>query len=292
MLELRQGACRIGHTSPEFNDSILKCLNDPDKNICVLSGAGVSAESGIPTFRGPEGYWTVGSKVYMPEEMATLRMFQQEPQLVWEWYLYRLSVCLQAKPNMGHLALAKMEKSLTNRFTLITQNVDNLHIRAGNSAQHTFQIHGNITQTRCSQSCVAGLFDLPHKLLNCGEKKSLSGQDLRWLRCQYCNDWLRPHVLWFDEYYNEEYFRFDSSMQTAAKTNLLIIVGTSGATTLPRHVANLALQNQACIIDINPQDNPFREIARNSSAGMVFKSEASQVLTQLAENCPSPANEV
>ena len=101
-----------------FNSTIIEILNNSRKNVTVLTGAGISAESGIPTFRGPEGYWTVGSKVYMPEEIATLAMFQKYPRQVWEWYLYRLGVCLHAGPNEGHQALANLEMSLKVRIVL------------------------------------------------------------------------------------------------------------------------------------------------------------------------------
>ena len=89
-----------------------------DGRITVLTGAGISAESGIPTFRGPEGYWTVGSQVYQPQEMATFWMFTHQPDEVWKWYLYRMGVCARAEPNPGHLALAEMERRFGDRFTL------------------------------------------------------------------------------------------------------------------------------------------------------------------------------
>ncbi|MFH2001563.1 MAG: Sir2 family NAD-dependent protein deacetylase [Planctomycetota bacterium] len=119
--------------------------------LVVLTGAGISAESGIPTFRGPEGYWTVGSKEYRPEEMATWSMFQRCPDEVWQWYLYRRGVCNRAEPNKGHKAVVQMEALFRDRFTLLTQNVDGLHIRAGNSEQRTFEIHGNINRMRCAR---------------------------------------------------------------------------------------------------------------------------------------------
>ena len=99
----------------------------------MLTGAGVSAESGIPTFRGREGYWTVGSTEYHPQEMATLQAFEAMPEEVWRWYLYRLGACREAQPNQAHRAIVRLEERLGDRFCLITQNVDGLHLRAGSS---------------------------------------------------------------------------------------------------------------------------------------------------------------
>ncbi len=265
-----------------FNRSIIQILNNPASHITVLTGAGISAESGIPTFRGPEGYWTVGSRVYMPEEVATLAMFRQHPQEVWEWYLYRLGVCLHATPNAGHRALAEMELRLADRFTLVTQNIDNLHIRAGNSLQRTLQIHGNINFTRCSNACHGQLSLLPDELKIERRQKALTEAELRLLRCQHCHAWLRPHVLWFDECYDENWFRFDSSLAIAATTSLLIIVGTSGATTLPNHIASQVFHNHGTIIDINPLENSFSALAKSSPAGIFINQTACQVLPELA----------
>jgi len=138
--------------SPQIVDR-LQNLKNINGNIVVLSGAGISAESGIPTFRGKEGYWTVASKEYHPQEMATKAMFMINPEAVWAWYLYRRNVCNNANPNAGHYALVELEKLLGKRFQLITQNVDGLHLRAGNSLEQTFQIHGNVNYARCSREC-------------------------------------------------------------------------------------------------------------------------------------------
>ncbi len=102
----------------------------PKSRLTVMTGAGISAESGIPTFRGPEGYWTVGSRSYHPQEMATFAMFRRRPDDVWQWYLHRATVCHQAEPNTGHIAIVALETLFGDRFTLITQNVDGLHLRA------------------------------------------------------------------------------------------------------------------------------------------------------------------
>ena len=105
--------------------------------LVVVTGAGVSAESGIPTFRGKEGYWTVGSRVYQPQELATQAAFRRMPEEIWRWYLYRLGVCRAAAPNPGHVALVELERALGDRFLLVTQNVDGLHPRAGSSPGRT-----------------------------------------------------------------------------------------------------------------------------------------------------------
>lgn len=268
--------------------SILKSLlNDGRSHITVLTGAGISAESGIPTFRGPEGYWTIGSRVYMPQEMATLNTFRQQPLVVWQWYLYRLGVCLHAQPNAGHFALAELERFLGNRFTLITQNIDNLHIRAGNSLERTYQIHGNINYTRCSDQCTAGLQLLAEPLKRPRTDPLLDDEEIRLLHCSHCGAWLRPHVLWFDEYYDEEYFRFDSSMACANDTDLLIIVGTSGATSLPNQVALTVFSRGKTIIDINVEENPFSGLARGSPDGLFIQAASADTLPRLVELCAS-----
>jgi NAD-dependent deacetylase len=250
--------------------------------ITVLTGAGISAESGIPTFRGPEGFWTVGSREYYPQEMATAAMFRQHPASVWSWYLYRLGMCQKAKPNPGHLALVSMESQLEDRFTLITQNVDNLHILAGNSLSRTFQIHGNIFQVRCSAACTQEVFPLPQGLSPKQKGERITTSECKRLICPLCGNWLRPHVLWFDETYNERHFRFDSALETAAKTDLLITVGTAGATTLPNHVANLVFNSGGLMIDINVADNPFASMAMRSKQGVFINQSSSKALVTLA----------
>ncbi|HEY5962283.1 MAG TPA: Sir2 family NAD-dependent protein deacetylase, partial [Polyangiaceae bacterium] len=203
-----------------------------DGNICVLTGAGISAESGIPTFRGKDGYWVVGSRNYMPQEMATARMFQREPEEVWRWYLYRFGLCRAFAPNPAHEALVLLERHIHDRFHLVTQNIDGLHRRAGSSPDRTYCIHGDAAWVRCSRDCGLGLIDIP----DLGQRdatSALSSQDRDQLTCKRCGSWLRPHVLWFDECYDEPLYRAESAMRAAANAALLIVVGTSGATNLP-----------------------------------------------------------
>ena len=261
---------------------ILRDVARGSGHITVLTGAGISAESNIPTFRGPEGYWTIGSTAYHPQEMATYRMFTKKPEEVWKWYLYRIGVCQKAEPNLGHLALFEMEKRFKNRFTLITQNVDNLHIRAGNSPQQTFQIHGNIFFMRCADECSLNLYPIPTDVRENREKgHAISETEFNLLVCPDCGTITRPHVLWFDEMYNEHHYRYHSALKVARQTELLIIVGTSGATSLPNHVAWEVKNNNGILIDINIEKNTFTDLALSSRQGIFIKEPSSKALPKI-----------
>jgi len=251
--------------------------------ITALTGAGISAESGIPTFRGPEGYWTVGSRAYHPQEMATLAMFRQHPDAVWQWYLHRATVCHEADPNPGHRAIAAMQDLFGDRFTLITQNVDGLHQRAGSQERRTFQIHGNIFQVRCAAACSPELLPLPMDLVGRDKEARLSDTERARLTCRRCGERLRPHVLWFDEAYDETHFRFHSSLAAAAQTGLLLIVGTSGATNLPNQVARTVAASGGTIIDVNPTPNPFSELALSTPGGAFIQQPSGRFLPDLLQ---------
>ena len=251
--------------------------------LTVLTGAGISAESNIPTFRGPEGYWTIGSKEYQPQEMATYQMFAQKSDEVWKWYLYRLGVCKRALPNQGHHALVEMEALFKNRFTLITQNVDNLHIRAGNSLDGTFQIHGNVFFMRCFKECTRNVFPIPEALTGKEKNDPLTGQDRQLLLCPHCGSRTRPHVLWFDEIYNEHYYRYHSALKVARETELLIVVGTSGATNLPNQVVWEVKQRNGIILDINIEKNPFSNAALSSRQGVFLQQPGGKALPDIVQ---------
>ena len=249
-----------------------------DGRITVLTGAGISAESGIRTFRGPEGYWTVGSQVYQPQEMATIRMFHHQPDEVWKWYLYRMGVCARAEPNPGHLALVAMEQRFGDRFTLITQNVDGLHLRAGNTLARTFQIHGNVFYMRCSQECSEAVYPIPGGVRAKTREEHLTDSDRALLRCPLCGARSRPHILLFDESYNEHHYHFYSSLDTARQTALLIVVGTAGATNLPNQVARAVYQRDGVILDINIETNPFAQLAESSLQGFFLREPSATAL--------------
>jgi NAD-dependent deacetylase len=247
-------------------------------NITVLTGAGISAESGIPTFRGPEGYWTVGSKVYQPQEMATFWMFTQQPDEVWKWYLYRMGICGAAQPNPGHMALVAMEQRFGDRFTLITQNVDGLHLRAGNTLARTYQIHGNVFYMRCSLECSEAFYPIPEMVRPKSKTEGLTESDREHLRCPLCGARSRPHILLFDESYNEHHYHFHSSLKTAQNTAVLIVVGTAGATNLPNQVAREVYQRDGVIIDVNIETNPFAQLAEKSLKGFFVKEPSASAL--------------
>ncbi|MDY6856146.1 MAG: Sir2 family NAD-dependent protein deacetylase [Thermodesulfobacteriota bacterium] len=259
-------------------ESILHSYRESQGNLTVLTGAGISKESGIPTFRGKEGYWTVGSKEYQPVEMATVRMFNRDPFEVWKWYLYRKTICTNASLNAGHLAVAQLEWIFKDRFCLITQNVDGLHIRAGNSLEKTYQIHGNIDFMRCFKRCTMDIFPIPEEIPPKGKGDVLTEKDRVLLACPYCGSLSRPHVLWFDESYNEIYYRFESSIQRALQTDLLIVIGTSGATNLPMQVGSLVARRNATMIDINPAKNPFSHMAESTERGYYYPGKSSEIL--------------
>lgn len=254
--------------------------------IVVMTGAGISAESGIPTFRGEDGYWTVGSAVYHPQELATNAAFARMPEEVWRWYLYRRSVCRAAEPNRAHHALVALEKALGDRFLLITQNVDGLHSRAGNTLKRTFQIHGNIDLMRCEQvHPAARLVPVPIAIGEAWEASSPFTEEARaLLTCSRCGRLMRPHVLWFDEYYDEELFRFESSLRAAAGAALLIVIGTSGSTNLPMQVGRIVSQRGAPMIVINRDESPFSEFAQRNARGFFAHGTAGEHLPPMVEH--------
>ena len=248
--------------------------------VLALTGAGISAESGIPTFRGKEGFWVVGSRNYMPQEMATHAMFTIAPEEVWRWYLHRFGVVRGAAPNAGHEALVRLERALGDRFTLVTQNIDGLHRRAGAADARTYCIHGDAAWVRCAYDCGVGLLPLPD-LGSRDASAPLSAAERARLTCPRCGGWLRPHVLWFDECYDEENYRFDSTRRAAGAADLLLVVGTSGATNLPMQVGQLCFTQGAALVDVNPEENPFSELAERSRRGFFARGSASARLPEI-----------
>lgn len=260
---------------------ILERAGSPTGRVVVLTGAGISAESGIPTFRGADGYWTVGSRHYHAQEIATEAFFARHPEAVWGWYLYRHGVCRAAQPNAGHLALVDLEEALGDRFLLLTQNVDGLHLGAGSSPERTYQVHGNLHFMRCAGACSPSVVPVPESFGDRPEGEPLADAEAVKLRCPGCGGWMRPHVLWFDETYDERCYRFESALRAAERADMLLVVGTSGATSLPLHVGTIAARRGAAIVDVNPEENPFGELASRLAVGCHVRGPAAQVLPQI-----------
>ena len=227
------------------------------RRVTVLTGAGVSAESGVPTFRDAQtGLWAN----FKVEDLATPRAFRRNPRLVWEWYAWRRELVADAKPNPAHVALAEMER-LFPSFHLITQNVDGLHQRAG--SHKAIELHGNITRTRCFDegtlvSSWAETGDVPPK-------------------CPACGGWLRPDVVWFEEPMPEA--EMEVALKASQVCDVFLSIGTS---TLVYPAASLpfeALRGGAMVVEINPQPTPFTE-----QAHFVLRGAAGEVLPELVSN--------
>ncbi len=255
--------------------------------ILTVTGAGISAESGVPTFRGEEGYWRIGSREYFPEELATRAAFLRMPEEIWGWYLYRRSVCHAASPNAGHLALAELERGLVergegDRFLLITQNVDGLHLRAGNTPARTYQIHGNLDYMRSIREDDTRIYPLPKELgARWPRGRAIGPEQREHLVCPQENDLARPHVLWFDESYDEERFRFRSSLDAVERASLVIVVGTSGATNLPSLIVHRAAERRIPLLVINRDPSPYSTMAERIPNGLFVQGPAGEVMPPL-----------
>jgi NAD-dependent deacetylase len=204
-------------------------------SVAVLTGAGVSAESGISTFRDAQtGLWSK----YRPEDLATPEAFKRNPKLVWEWYAWRRGKVAEVKPNAGHYALAQVEERIHD-FTLITQNVDGLHGLAG--SQNIVELHGSIQRVKC--------FD-------CG--KACSGWDENGEtppRCPNCGGWLRPDVVWFGEALSAQ--ALEQAFEAAIRSRLFFSIGTSGLVQPAASLPYAAIEAGAVIVEINPEDTPI-----------------------------------
>jgi NAD-dependent deacetylase len=274
-----------------MNDRIidqLKFCKERNKQISFLVGAGLSAESGIPTFRGKDGYWVSGSKNYKAEEIGTYRMFQLASQEVWKWFLYRKSITEAAKPNQSHYMLKEIEDILTNQFALISQNVDSLHRKAGNSEDRTFLIHGDFDFVRCGDECSNELYPFPKTInLTKRDKDIITTNEWEALRCPKCEEDLRPNVLWFDEYYNDKYYKKNRVLRISKETGVLFVLGTSGATNLPRTVVENVLSKNGMVVELNIEESYFSELLKDKKNGIVIRQKTTPFLTELKDELKS-----
>ncbi len=225
--------------------------------VVVLTGAGVSAESGVPTFRGAGGLW----KEFRPEDLATPEAFARDPRLVWEWYSWRRTLVAACVPNAAHRALAEWALR-SAKVTIVTQNVDGLHTRAARDAAGEadpasalpIEVHGSLLRDRCS---------------GCGarsEPVTVDATSLATLpRCARCGAPLRPDVVWFGEMLDENVLaRADAA---AAAADVCLVVGTSA---LVHPAASLPLRTRASggvVIEVNPEETPLTRVAEVSMRG-------------------------
>jgi NAD-dependent deacetylase len=206
----------------------LKSLLTKRIKVAVLSGAGISAESGVPTFRGEEGLW----KKFRPEELATFDAFMANPELVWEWYEYRRKIITEIKPNPGHYALVDFQKHF-DKFDLITQNVDGLHHQAG--SERVIELHGNIRRNKCIQ---------------CGKKYETLEETLAGTPPQCpCGGNIRPDVVWFGEVLPQDAINY--AFAVSAECNLFFSVGTSAVVHPAASLPMIAKRNGAYVVEVN-----------------------------------------
>lgn len=211
-------------------------INDA-KHITVLTGAGVSAESGVPTFRDAlTGLWSN----FDPMQLATADAFRRDPALVWGWYEWRRKMLLEVKPNPAHLALAQLAKQV-KKLTLITQNVDNLHEQAG--SQDVLHLHGDMFAPRCFNCGASCQYPGPPTLTQ--EEK----QDPP--KCKHCNGYIRPGVVWFGEAMPEH--ETTQAFKAAKQCDVFLSIGTSGLVYPAAGLPTEALRAGATVIHINPE---------------------------------------
>lgn len=227
-------------------DSVQSRLYESQR-VVVLTGAGISAESGMPTFRGKDGLW----RRYRAEELATPEAFARDSKLVWEFYNWRRTLLQPLRPNPAHLALAQLERQIP-QFTLITQNIDDLHRLAG--SKNILELHGNIWRVRCTK---------------CGKITEDRRVPLPELPlCSECQGLLRPDVVWFGESLDPEILR--KAYQALDSCQMMLVIGTSGIVQPAASMGLHAKQAGAYVVEINLEPTPnsrFFDVSLLGKAG-------------------------
>ncbi len=237
----------------EFSPDLIRVLRAA-RHIAVLTGAGVSAESGVPTFRDAQvGLWAK----YRPEDLATPAAFEWNPKLVWEWYVWRGAIVRNSRPNPGHYALAEMQRRVP-QFTLITQNVDGFHQLAGSTG--VIELHGNIMRTKCSRENV--MID------------QWTETDETPPRCPRCSAYLRPDVVWFGELLPPA--ALEAAAQAANICDVFFSIGTSSLVEPAASLARVALQRGSAVVEVNPTITPL-----TSRATFVLQGASGEILPAL-----------
>ncbi|MGB6462737.1 MAG: NAD-dependent deacylase [Nitrosotalea sp.] len=221
------------------------------EKIIFVTGAGISQESGIPTFRSKDGLW----RKYDPMKLATIDAFYEDPKLVWEWYEERRKNILAAKPNPGHLAMAELEKH--KPVYVLTQNIDGLHQRAGSTK--VYELHGSIITIKCTV---------------CDFKDTIMTRFSELPPICKCGNILRPDVVWFGESLPQDVWH--AAMQQASSCDVMIVVGTSLAVSPANLLPVYAQQNGAIVIEVNPEETPM-----SGTMDISIRSSAAKALPEL-----------
>ena len=243
-------------------DQVADIVNNCSLGV-VLTGAGISAESGVPTFRGQQGLW----KKFRPEQLATMESFLSSPEVVWEWYNWRRELIAEVKPNPGHYALQEME-SFFSDFTLITQNVDNLHRVAGSKG--ILELHGNIYRNKCAD-CEFVLRD------------DLEIDPAEIPTCQRCGGKIRPDVVWFGEMLPRE--TIEKAFAKAEQAEVFFSIGTSALVQPAASLPLVAKRSGATLVEVNPERTPLSDLADFS-----FLAKSGELLPELVEKVKELGN--
>lgn len=231
------------------------------RRMVVLTGAGFSAESGVPTFRGKEGLWGK----FKPEELATMEAFMANPKVVWEWYSWRRGLISGVKPNPGHNALVELENQIED-FVLVTQNVDGLHRAAG--SRNIVELHGNILHNKC---------------MKC-ESQYESDTDIdpdNIPTCKECGGRIRPDVVWFGEMLDPE--TIERAFKVAEKAEICFSIGTSSVVQPAASLPMMAKRSGATLVEVNPEETPI-----TSMADYYFPAKSGEFLPQLLKCLEKP----
>ncbi len=240
----------------ETNVSKVRELLRKTERVTVLTGAGISAESGVPTFRGVDGLW----RNYSVTELATPEAFERDPGLVWEFYNWRRNLISALTFNPGHKALVDLEAE-TLHFTLITQNVDGLHIKAG--SRNVLEIHGNLWRVRCTK-CRRIILDMSP---NMGLLP----------KCQDCGGLLRPDVVWFGE--SLDYSLLQKAMEASRNCQVMLVIGTSAVVQPAASLALEAKEAGAKVAEINLEETP-----NSRMMDFVLPGKAGEILPKLVHD--------
>lgn len=262
---------RLQSTPTEIPEELFELINDVS-HVCVLTGAGMSAESGIPTFRDPtHGLW----EQYNPEDLVSVEGWAADPQLVWAWHLWFARLCASCEPNAGHIALGRWERMAKGgraaKLDVVTQNIDDLHERGGNAT--VSHLHGNISKVQCYD---CGLETNTHALAQTNPA-SFPPNDATRIpppRCSTCGGLIRHAVTWFGEALPTR--AIDAAMNSAMTCDLMIVVGTSGSVYPAAGLPRLAAGRGTPIVEINPRDTEL-----TAQMDIVWREQAAVALPAL-----------